>query len=292
MISREAKKRLEQLNKGKLKDIDDSASDSGAGKKPDDPPSVHEPSLLIQGNRIKQITLEEAVPGQVASSEEGEFLLIKRSLLKTFRSSKDVIKKFPAVIKSFHAEDKVSELNVLESIHPSKILFLDIETCGLSAEPLFLIGVAYFTGEDFSFLQLFARNFSEERPLLSFFNRLLSQYKAIVTYNGKSFDMPFILSRAFVNKTDIPGEILHVDLLNDVRRKLKRRMPNCKLQTVEKVILGRNRVDDIPGREIPRVYREFIETKNAYMVKNILEHNLIDILSMIDIVILLTDLNQ
>jgi uncharacterized protein YprB with RNaseH-like and TPR domain len=292
MISRKVRNRLELLNKRKLKNIEDSDSDSITEENRENQPSVHEPALIIQGNRIKHITLEEAVPGQVASSEDGEFLLIKRSLKKTFRASKNIIKSFPAMLKSFQAEDKVSELNALESIHPSKILFLDIETCGLSAEPLFLIGVAYFTGEDFSFLQLFARNYSEERPLLSFFNRLLSQYKAIVTYNGKSFDMPFILSRASVNKTDIPGEVLHVDLLNDVRRKLKHRIPNCKLQTVEKVILGRNRVEDIPGREIPRVYREYIKTRNAYMVKNILEHNLIDILSMIDIVMILTEINQ
>lgn len=281
--------RLEQLNRGTLKnppkfDESNSSQPDIYGKEK----IINEPVLRLKGDKAEYISIEEAVPGQVTEEEDGEFLLIKQRLRDLQPSAGNTIKEFPLKLKailnkaSSYSED--SEVRMLAGVHPSKILFLDIETCGLSGVPLFLIGVSYFTGEDFSFLQLFARNYYEEKPLLSFFNRLFSQYDLLVTYNGKSFDLPFIISRGHVNKVRIPETISHLDLLMQVRKYWKNRLPNCKLQTVERHIFDRSRSGDIPGSQIPQVYSEFVQTGNAKMAQEILKHNVLDIITMIDIV--------
>ena len=249
--------------------------------------SISEPTLMITGNKVEYMSIDEAVPGQVTTEDDGDFLLIKQRFRDLREDAKETIKSFPARLKNIqiqHLRITNPVFETLKTVHPSKILFLDIETCGLSNAPLFLIGLAYFTGEDFSFLQLFARNYFEERPLLSFFNRLFSQYDLLVTYNGKSFDLPYIITRGHTNRVRIPNFIPHLDLLHDVRRIWRPRLPNCKLQTVERYIYGRKRCGDIHGNDIPLVYNEFVKTGNAGMIRTILKHNILDVITMIDII--------
>ena len=249
--------------------------------------SISEPTLMITGNKVEYMSIDEAVPGQVTTERDGDFLLIKQRFIDLREDAKETVKSFPARLKNAqmqHSGITNHDFETLKTVHPSKILFLDIETCGLSNAPLFLIGVAYFTGEDFSFLQLFARNYCEERPLLSFFNRLLSQYDLLVTYNGKSFDLPYIITRGNANKVRIPNCVPNLDLLHEVRRIWRQRLPNCKLQTVERYIYGRKRRGDIHGNDIPQVYNEFVKTGNAGMIRTILKHNILDVITMIDII--------
>lgn len=297
MLSPEALDRLALLNRGALKNNPESRLAGGKNNARNGRhvknTSVHEPALRIRGKKAEYITLEEAVPGQVTKLEDGEFLLIKWRFKDLISTAQTTIKAFPVRLKGLrvHSVENIRSggFATLKRVHPSKILFLDIETCGLSAAPLFLIGAAYFTGEDFAILQLFTRDYHEERPLLSFFNRLYSQYDLLVTFNGKAFDLPFIISRGHENRVRIPCDIPHIDLLHEVRRLWQYRMPNCKLQTVERHIFDRKRVGDIPGSDIPQVYREFVKTGNAAQIKDILEHNVLDIITMVDIVMNLSD---
>lgn len=280
--------RLEELNRGVLKHTPVADRKEGPDKRRPEPSiSISEPTIRINGSKAEFISIEEAVPGQSTTEDVGDFLLIKQRF-KDFRDDARItIKRFPERLKNLqtqHTGLTNPVLETLKTVHPSKILFLDIETCGLSNAPLFLIGVAYFTGEDFSFLQLFARNLCEERPLLSFFNKLLSQYDLLVTYNGRSFDIPFIISRGHANKVRIPNCVPNLDLLHEVRRIWKPRLPNCKLQTVEQHIYGRKRCGDIHGDDIPHVYNEFVKTGNAGMIRTILKHNILDVITMIDII--------
>jgi len=139
--------RLEELNRGALQhtpDIDRkerSKMDRSELNK-----SIGEPAIRITGNKAEYISLEEAVPGQITSEVDGDFLLIKQKF-KDFRDDAQItIKNFPARLKiaqSAHTGLTNPVLETLKTVHPSKILFLDIETCGLSNAPLFLIGVAY-----------------------------------------------------------------------------------------------------------------------------------------------------
>jgi len=277
---------LEALNRGSLKNRPGSYSGGKETPQADRGEAVKEPALLMTSGGAKPITIGEAVPGQVTREEDGEFLLIKHNVAIPERlgAGRDGIISFAVTVRD--AREHFLELS--GAFLPEKALFLDIETCGLTANPLFLIGVAYFNGADFSLLQLFARDYDEERPLLSFFNRFIGSYEMLVTYNGKSFDIPFILSRGHENRIRIAAQKPHLDLLIEARRRWKKELPDCKLQTIERRVLKFERTGDIPGVEIPQAYHEYVRTGDASVIQRILEHNVRDIVSLVEIMSVLT----
>jgi hypothetical protein len=75
-------------------------------------------------------------------------------------------------------------------------LFIDIETMGFFSRPIILFGIASISGERIFINQYLLRNISEESAgLIS----VLSHFKeniVLVTYNGKTFDIPYIKERA------------------------------------------------------------------------------------------------
>src|SRR5206468_730554 len=83
---------------------------------------------------------------------------------------------------------------------PGRVLFLDLETCGFSGTPLFLIGLLRQMDGDLVVEQLLARNYDEEPAVLVEFWSLLRQCEVLVTFNGKTFDWPFVLDRSTVHR--------------------------------------------------------------------------------------------
>jgi uncharacterized protein YprB with RNaseH-like and TPR domain len=73
----------------------------------------------------------------------------------------------------------------------------------------------------------------------------------------------------------------HFDLLYPARRLWKRRLESCSLSTVEREILKVIRDDDVPGYLIPEIYFRYLRTKDARAIKQVFEHNLQDILSLV-----------
>ena len=74
-------------------------------------------------------------------------------------------------------------------------LFFDIETTGFSRDNtiLYLIGCGYFAEEGFQFIQWFNDDgTSEEEILLAFQNILSKKDWQLVTFNGNSFDIPYL----------------------------------------------------------------------------------------------------
>ena len=165
---------------------------------------------------------------------------------------------------------------------------MDIETTGLTGGAgtyIFLVGVGYFEGDQFCVRQYFMRDYNEERALLSALNELLANFKAVVTYNGKTFDLPLMESRYIMSgmKTSLKDPY-HFDLLYPARRLWKRRLESCSLSTVERDILGVIRDDDVPGYLIPEIYFRYLRTKDARVIKQVFEHNLQDIISLVALV--------
>jgi len=127
---------------------------------------------------------------------------------------------------------------------------LDTETTGLAGGAgtyIFLVGVGYFEGDQFYVRQYFMRDYNEERALLSALNDLLANFKAVVTYNGKTFDLPLMESRYIMSGMKMSlKDPYHFDLLYPARRLWKRRLMSCSLSTVEREILkvSRSRSED------------------------------------------------
>ncbi|MCE5314395.1 MAG: ribonuclease H-like domain-containing protein [Armatimonadota bacterium] len=204
------------------------------------------------------------------SLEAGADLICKRFISLTGYPDCDAVERLAKACKS-------------QRIAPSEIVFLDLETTGLSSTPLFLIGTMECASEGLVFKQYFARNYSEEASVISAFADRLRDVRLVVTFNGKCFDVPFLSSRAAANGVDLPVPEFHLDLLYESRRIYRRELPNCRLQTLERMICGRHREDDIPSSEIPRAYRDFVRTSNAFRISQILRHNLFDLLTLADL---------
>jgi uncharacterized protein YprB with RNaseH-like and TPR domain len=77
--------------------------------------------------------------------------------------------------------------------------------------------------------------------------------------------------------------MVHCDLLHHARRRWRERLPNCKLQTLEQAICGRRRRGDIPGRAIPLAYHEFVRTGDAWQMRNVLHHNALDLVTLLQL---------
>ena len=168
-------------------------------------------------------------------------------------------------------------------VDPRSVLFLDIETAGLAANTYaFLCGLMYFQPETGEFMveQAFARDYAEEEGLLLHVREALGRFDTVVTYNGSSFDLPFLRTRMAVHRIPDIVPMGSVDLLHATRRVFRPALPNVRLVTVEAHLRGVERVDDIPSRFIPRAYHEYVRTQDARIIRNIVYHNRMDIFTM------------
>lgn len=182
----------------------------------------------------------------------------------------------------FFSGTKAPDWQVLGLCSPGEMVFLDIETCGLSStQPLFLVGMmkAHERGE-MRLLQFFARSYEEEVAVLAAVRSELESADVIVTYNGLRFDMPYIRDRMAYYGTCCREDHFHFDLLRTARRLFKETLPDCRLVTVTSYVLGYERGEDIPGYMIPEVYHEFVMNPRPALIRPILEHNAMDIHSM------------
>ncbi|MGL6299074.1 MAG: ribonuclease H-like domain-containing protein, partial [Methanobacteriaceae archaeon] len=184
------------------------------------------------------------------------------------------------------SKSQVAKDNILKSAalnDSESFKFMDIETLGLSNVPIILIGVAEVKGKNIESTQYLLRQKSEEPAVLDSFISHLDDDSVFVTYNGASFDVPFIRNRASyykmndkVDKLNIP----HFDLLYDTRRLWRDKLPNCKLTTIEQYVFDIHRVDDVPGSKIPGFYETYLKEDNIGPLIPIIEHNRLDIVNL------------
>jgi len=165
----------------------------------------------------------------------------------------------------------------------SRVLFLDLETGGLASSPVFLAGTMHWNGEDFVLRQYFARHYGEEAALLRALASAFVAFEAIVTFNGKSYDVPFLRDRARLHRVTLPVPSDHLDLLHPARRRWRDALPDCRLQTLELAICRRRRVGDVPGDEVPGLYHDFVRRGDPYRLIPVFHHNLLDVITMAEV---------
>ena len=164
---------------------------------------------------------------------------------------------------------------------PNDFVFIDIETLGLFSRPIILFGVGVMEGHQLIVHQYLLRDISEELAALTATVEHLSQDNpALVTFNGKSFDLPYIADRLAYYCMGIPARIPHFDVLHFSRRRWKDTLPSLRLTALEREILGIRREDDIPGQMVPEFYEAYLRTGNIGPLVPIVEHNRQDIHSL------------
>jgi hypothetical protein len=163
-------------------------------------------------------------------------------------------------------------------------VYLDTETTGLSGGSgtlAFLLGVAVVDGDAIEVTQWLITRFAAEAVALSAFAETLTDADRLVSYNGKSYDLPLLLSRFRMQGLQPAFETLaHLDLLHPVRRLFGKRWNDCRLLSVEEQLLGFRRVDDLPGSEAPAAWFRYLREGQAEALIKVVEHNRQDILSL------------
>ena len=158
--------------------------------------------------------------------------------------------------------------------------FMDIETKGLSNVPIILIGIAEIKDNKIIASQYFLRDYFEEPNILEAYLSHLDESSIHVTFNGKTFDVPFIKNRCRYNGINADLDLAHLDLMYFAKGLWKDELPNCQLQTIEREIFGIEREEDVPGQYIPGYYDTYLSKSNIGPVVPIIEHNCQDIISL------------
>jgi len=167
---------------------------------------------------------------------------------------------------------------------PAEFVYVDTETTGLggAGTMVFLAGVARFDGATLRLRQYLLPGPQYEGGLLGGLSAELEGARAIVSYNGKSFDVPALETRYILSRQR-PGlrALPHLDLLHPNRRLFKGVIESHRLAMVERELLGFEREDDCPSAEVPERYFRFQRSGDPTHIRPVLRHNAWDILSLV-----------
>ena len=185
----------------------------------------------------------------------------------------------------------LSKAQEFENLDLSSALFIDLETTGLSGGTgviPFLVGMGYYRDDKFYVAQYFLGDPGAEEQMLKELNQFFSdmEFKSIVSFNGKVFDLPLLETRFILKRqTFTLNELPHLDFLFPARSLWAHKLENCRLHNLALEVVGTGRTEDIPSAEIPWRYFQYIQTGNYDLIEPILYHNQEDILSLLGVII-------
>ena len=229
-----------------------------------------------RGSRVQGVGVEDFLPGGEWRDEHGAVFVHERlrSEIERRRAHWGRLGDPPA------DEPGLCEL---AAAGLGRALFLDLETGGLASSPVFLAGTMHWNGEDFVLRQYFARHYGEEAALLRAVGAAAREFDFLVTFNGKSYDAPFLAGRAVVHGLRVALPARHLDLLHPSRRRWKDSLADFRLTTLERHVCHRRRSGDIPGEEVPGLYHDYVRNGDPYRMIPVFHHNLLDVITMAEV---------
>jgi uncharacterized protein len=169
---------------------------------------------------------------------------------------------------------------------------IDLETTGLAGgagTQAFLVGCARIEGEGLVVRQFLSPGFEWERAQLAALADWMRDRTHLITFNGRTFDVPLLEMRFAFNRIPWPwANVPHVDALHPARRFWRDRPElvapdpdeaSCSLGVLERRLAGVHRVGDVPGFEIPARFFQFARDGRAEPLEAVLEHNRLDLVS-------------
>jgi uncharacterized protein YprB with RNaseH-like and TPR domain len=185
-----------------------------------------------------------------------------------------------------------------------RAVFVDLETTGLAGGAgtyAFLVGCAWFEPPSpeastsakatadgsagqagvFRIRQFVLTSFASERVLLEAVADVAGAAGTVVTFNGKTFDLPLMETRFVLHRRTTPfAGMPHLDMLHSARRLWRGDDEGCRLTALEQSLCGQVREGDVPGFEIPARYFHYVRSGDARPLEAVLEHNRLDLISL------------
>jgi uncharacterized protein len=168
---------------------------------------------------------------------------------------------------------------------PGNVAYIDTETTGLSGGTgtlVFAAAVARPIDCGLRLAQVFLAQPSMEPAFLHALSEELQPATALAGFNSGSFDLPILRTRWVMAR--MGGDLRHprhVDLLTLVRSLYRHRMESCTLRTVEERLLGYERDDPVAGVLAPDAYLAFMRGRGSPLLEMVLEHNRLDVISLV-----------
>lgn len=270
--------RLEALNRQQL---------PASFKQSAAPAVVAQPAARRSAAPAKRSRLNSLLDrGQPTTTPHGEHLTIAVPISEWWPAGDDLIRSRHEQLIAQAKNEPSDERRKFVASLPGKFLGLDLETCGLSGSALFLVGAIRELNGQFTVELLFARTYAEEAAVLCSLGERLHGAETLLTFNGKSFDWPMVNDRwhrhLLHRKSPLPT-LAHYDVLHHARRRWRKALPDCKLQTIERMICRRHRTGDIAGHLIPGAYDHYVQTKQPAEMEQVLYHNAVDLVTLLDI---------
>lgn len=229
------------------------------------------------------VAIEDLVPGRFHTTSRGQCFVVEETYPLDHRHGDLRLSTFLQL--STEAVVQVEQEGFAD-VDMHRVCFLDTETTGLSGGTgtmAFIVGLGFFVDEGFRVRQYFLRDPGDEPAMVEALKDSIPTFEALVSFNGRAFDVPiienrFILARAVPPTHNMP----HFDLLHPARRLWRYALSSCGLTSLERGVLGvRREQADVPSGLIPFLYRDYLRTGDARDMKRVLYHNKIDILSMV-----------
>ncbi|NKQ35261.1 MAG: hypothetical protein HF973_06530 [Chloroflexi bacterium] len=228
--------------------------------------------------------IEKLLPGmRLEETAEGACYILDKVYPLAYRHGADRL----ADLLAFGADTAVPLTGDARfaSLDFRNFLFLDTETTGLAGAGTiaFMVGAAFFEGDALVVRQFFLRDHGDEAAMLLLLDDLLAARDGLVTFNGRTFDVPLLDGRFLMNR--LPSDIRqrpHLDLLPPSRRLWRARLGSVALGALEPALLGVRRTqEDVPGWMIPGLYHQYLRSGDGRELARVFYHNQIDMLSMV-----------
>jgi len=241
------------------------------------PPAVRAPAtdMATSLRRMLGVRTRSAPPSRAAAHQRilpGEEITDGLHLIER-------ILPWPVIPESFDGAFAREDL-----LSASQLLFFDTETTGLAGGTgtrAFMIGASDFVPEGLRVRQLLIAHLAAERAMLDTFAGWLRPDTRLVSYNGRSYDAPLLITRYRLARRRNPLEgLAHLDLLYPTRRRYRGVWENCRLATIERRALEIVREDDLPGSEAPAAWLGYLRGGSSELLHRVTAHNFQDVVTL------------
>jgi uncharacterized protein YprB with RNaseH-like and TPR domain len=174
----------------------------------------------------------------------------------------------------------------------SRVVCLDTETTGLGTATgtvVFMIGIGAWQDDRFVVRQFVLPDHPDEPALLEAVAAAIPADAWLVTYNGRTFDWPLLVTRFRLQHLPPPPHAGHLDLLPVARQLWRHRLADARLASVESGVAGIHRGIDLPGMLIPDRYLTYLRTGRGVLLREVAEHNRQDVISLARLLVVLAE---